>query len=44
MNIVVKQENIEAEVSFEDSKSNNSVVVNSEDNNNQENEFYEVKE
>ena len=44
MNIVVKQENIEAEVSFEDSKSNNSVVVNSEDKNNQENEFYEVKE
>ena len=44
MNIVVKQENIEAEVSFEDSKSNNSVIVNSEDKNNQENEFYEVKE
>ena len=44
MNIVVKQENIEAEVSFEDSKSNNSVVINSEDKNNQENEFYEVKE
>ena len=44
MNIVVKQENIEAEVSFEDSNSNNSVVVNSEDKNNQENEFYEVKE
>ena len=44
MNIVVKQENIEAEVSFEDSKSNNSVVVNSEDKDNQENEFYEVKE
>ena len=44
MNIVVKQENIEAEVSFEDSKSNNSVIVNSEDKDNQENEFYEVKE
>ena len=46
MNIIVKSENenIEAEASYEGSDSNNSVIVNSEDKINQENEFYEVKE